>query len=55
MQKDIEVKTEELSGAEYNTETGEIKWKLQLPAGETMKKRLSFKVKYPKDKQIMGL
>ena len=55
MQKEIEVKTEELSGAEYNTETGEIKWKIQLPAGETAKKRLTFKVKYPKDKQIMGL
>lgn len=55
MQKDIEVKIEELSGAEYNSETGEVKWKIQLPAGETTKKRLAFKVKYPKDKQIMGL
>jgi uncharacterized protein (TIGR02231 family) len=55
MQKDIEVKVEELSGGEHNTETGEVKWKLQIPAGETAKKRLSFKVKYPKDKQILGL
>ena len=55
MQKEIEVKTEELSGAEYNSETGEVKWTIQLPAGESIKKRLSFKVKYPKDKQIIGL
>ncbi|MBK9399352.1 MAG: DUF4139 domain-containing protein [Bacteroidetes bacterium] len=55
MQKDIEVKVEELSGGEHNVETGEVKWKLQIPAGETTKKRLSFKVKYPKDKQILGL
>lgn len=55
MQKDIEVKIEELSGAEYNSETGEVKWKMQIPAGEANKKRLTFKVKYPKDKQIMGL
>ncbi|MBK7885746.1 MAG: DUF4139 domain-containing protein [Bacteroidetes bacterium] len=43
MQKDIEVKVEELSGGEHNTETGEVKWKLQIPAGETAKKRLSLR------------
>ena len=54
-QKDIEVKIEEMSGAQYNSETGEIKWTLTLAPGETVKKRLAFKVKYPKDKQVMGL
>ena len=54
-QKDIEVKIEEMSAAQYNSETGEIKWTLTLAPGETVKKRLAFKVKYPKDKQIMGL
>lgn len=54
-QKDIEVKIEEMSGAQYNSETGEIKWTLTLAPGETVKKRLAFKVKYPKDKQIVGL
>ncbi|MBL0098338.1 MAG: DUF4139 domain-containing protein [Bacteroidetes bacterium] len=43
MQKDIEVKVEELSGGEHNVETGEVKWKLQIPAGETTKKRLSLR------------
>ncbi len=55
MQKDIEVKAEELSGGYLNPETGEVKWKLSIPAGESIKKRLSFKVKYPKDKQVIGL
>lgn len=55
MNKEIDVKIEELSNAEMNAETGEVKWKLQIPAGESVKKRLSFKVKYPKDKQILGL
>jgi len=54
-QKDIEVKIDEMSGAEYNAETGEIKWKIQLAAVESQKKKLSFKVKYPKDKQVLGL
>ncbi len=54
-QKDIEVKIEEMSAAQYNSETGEIKWTLTLAPGQTVKKRLAFKVKYPKDKQIMGL
>ncbi|MBP6511500.1 MAG: DUF4139 domain-containing protein [Bacteroidia bacterium] len=54
-QKEIEVKIDEMSGAQYNSETGEIKWTLTLAPGETVKKRLAFKVKYPKDKQIMGL
>ena len=52
---DIEVKIEEMSGAQYNSETGEIKWTLTLAPGETVKKRLAFKVKYPKDKLIIGL
>lgn len=54
-QKDIEVKVEEMSGAQYNAETGEIKWNITLAPGETIKKRLAFKVKYPKDKQVIGL
>lgn len=55
MQKEIEVKTEELSGGLYNPETGEVKWMLSLPGGESAKKRLTFTVKYPRDKQITGL
>jgi uncharacterized protein (TIGR02231 family) len=53
--KDIEVKTQELSGADYNSESGMVKWKLSIQPNETQKKKLSFSVKYPKDKQITGM
>jgi uncharacterized protein (TIGR02231 family) len=53
--KDIEVKMIEISGAEFNAETGKLTWKLNLAANETVKKKLTFSVKYPKDKVINGL
>lgn len=53
--REIEVKNTEFNGGEYNAETGFVKWTLNLAAGETQKKRFSFTVKYPKDKQVNGL
>ena len=53
--KDIEVKMMENSGAEFNAETGKLTWKLNLAPNETVKKKLTFSVKYPKDKVINGL
>lgn len=53
--KEIEVKAIELSGADLNAETGKLAWKLSLASGETVKKRLTFSVKYPKDKIVSGL
>ncbi len=53
--KDIEVKLIESSAAEYNNETGKLTWNLQIAAGETIKKRLTFSVKYPKDKTVGGI
>ncbi len=53
--KDIEVKLIEISGAEHNTETGKLTWKLQIPPNETIKKIFTFSVKYPKDKVVSGL
>jgi uncharacterized protein (TIGR02231 family) len=53
--KDIEVKMMENSGAEYNAETGKLTWKLNLAPNETVKKKLTFSVKYPKDKVINGM
>jgi uncharacterized protein (TIGR02231 family) len=54
-QKDIEVKVNELSGGDVNNTTGKVTWTLNLPAGETVKKNISFTVKYPKDKTINNL
>jgi len=52
---DVEVNTEEISGAQYDANTGKLTWKVNLAPGETIKKQLRFTVKYPKKKYIAGL
>jgi uncharacterized protein (TIGR02231 family) len=52
MNKDIEVEPEDYSGGVYNKETGRISWKLKLEPSAEKKLRLSFAVKYPKDKKV---
>ena len=49
---EIEVKVLEISDAKYNEETGELKWHYRLQAGESKKIRLSFSIKYPKNKKV---
>ncbi|NNT70880.1 DUF4139 domain-containing protein [Flavobacterium sp. IMCC34852] len=53
--KDIEIELTESSGAKINTETGILTWDLKLQPNETKKVRISYKVKYPKDKIIDNL
>lgn len=53
--KSMEVELLESDGAAVNTETGVLTWKLSLAPGETKKVRLSYSVKYPKDKRIANL
>ncbi len=53
--KDITVEIEELSGANENKETGVLTWELKLNSNETKKIRISYKVKYSKDKFIDNL
>ena len=53
--KDIEVKLVERSGAEYNHDTGILKWKLNVLPGQSTKVSFEFTVKYPKDQFIPGL
>lgn len=53
--EDINVKILEISGAELNKETGILKWKVKLNPGETITKRLSYILTYPKNKQINGI
>jgi uncharacterized protein (TIGR02231 family) len=52
---DIEVETEEISGALYDATTGKLTWKLTLAPGETVKKQVKFNVKYPRKKYVSGL
>ncbi len=48
--KDINVELLERSDAVNNEETGVLSWKLKLAPGEVKKLRISYSVRYPKDK-----
>ncbi|MBK6988281.1 MAG: mucoidy inhibitor MuiA family protein [Bacteroidetes bacterium] len=51
----IKISIDETSGAEFNTETGMLKWRLKLNSAENKKLRLVYSVKYPKDQNVSGL
>jgi len=48
--KDIEEELLDGSGATVNKDTGILTWNVELAAGESRKIRISYSVKYPKDK-----
>jgi uncharacterized protein (TIGR02231 family) len=51
----IDVSLQNAGGAKYNKTNGKLVWELDLKANETRKLSYQFEVKYPKDKQVMGL
>ena len=53
--KEIEIELKDKDGAKVNTETGILTWELDLKPNETRKIRISYVVKYPKDKIISNL
>jgi uncharacterized protein (TIGR02231 family) len=53
--KEIEVELIDDGGAAINTEVGVLTWKVTLKPGESIKKRFTYTVKYPKDKKIVNL
>lgn len=53
--KDIEIELKESDNAKVNSETGILTWDLDLKPNETKKIRISYKVRYPKDKVIDNL
>lgn len=53
--KDITIELLEDGKAKVNTETGILTWKLKLAPNETKKIRISYKVRFPKDKVIDNL
>ena len=53
--KEIEIELLQSDGAKVNTETGILTWDLDLKPNETKKIRISYRVKYPKDKVIDNL
>ena len=53
--KEITIELLDNGKAKVNLETGILTWDIKLGAGETKKFRISYKVKYPKDKFIDNL
>ncbi len=53
--KEIEIELKQKEGAKVNSETGLLSWELNLKPNETKKIRISYTVKYPKDKIIGNL
>lgn len=53
--KDITIEYLDKDGAKHNEETGVLTWEIKLKPNETKKYRISYKVKYPKDKVIGNL
>lgn len=53
--KEIEIELLEKDGAKVNKETGVLTWDINLKPNETKKIRISYVVKYPKDKIIANL
>jgi uncharacterized protein (TIGR02231 family) len=51
----IEVKLIESDGATLDAENGKLTWTIYATAGETVKKKFSYSVKYPKGKVINGM
>jgi uncharacterized protein (TIGR02231 family) len=49
----IEVDAVELTGGRYNSQTGEVKWDLDIRPGETRQLIMTYSVKFPKDKTII--
>ena len=50
--KDIEVEALDISSANYDKDYGKLTWKFILKPSESKELKLSYSVKYPKDKQI---
>lgn len=53
--KEIEIELKQKDGAKINSEKGLLSWELNLKPNETKKIRISYTVKYPKDKIIGNL
>ena len=53
--KEITIELTDNGKAKVNAETGILTWDIKLGAGESKKYRITYKVKYPKDKIIDNL
>lgn len=53
--KDVTVTADDTNNAMVNTETGVLTWKISLKPGESVKKRFTYTVRYPKELKIANL
>jgi uncharacterized protein (TIGR02231 family) len=53
--KDITIEDKEAPGAVINGDNGAVKWTMDLKASETRNEKLSYTVKYPKDRTVSNL
>ena len=51
-EKDIAVDIEEISGANLDAPSGRLQWVKSLPPGETVKYKIAFTVRYPKNRTV---
>ncbi|MEL7002208.1 MAG: DUF4139 domain-containing protein [Bacteroidota bacterium] len=51
-ESDISVEVQDISGASWNKSNGQLKWKLKLAPNESVRKLISFSVKYPANKSL---
>ncbi|WP_338763160.1 DUF4139 domain-containing protein [Bernardetia sp. ABR2-2B] len=52
MDSRIEVETENLSGGDLNSRTGQVIWNTEISASDSKKFKLEYTIKYPKGKQL---
>lgn len=52
---DIKVELTDPAGGVYDAEKGQLTWQLTLTPGETWERTFRFVVKYPRQKQVVGL
>jgi hypothetical protein len=48
----ITVSTDEISDGKKNDETGEVQWRLKVPANKVLSKEIGYTVKYPKNMSV---
>jgi uncharacterized protein (TIGR02231 family) len=51
--KEIEITANEVSGADYNKESGKLLWRIELKPSESKTFRTKYTVKYPRNKTVL--
>jgi uncharacterized protein (TIGR02231 family) len=52
-QEEIQISLAEKTGAEYQESNGKLSWKLEIPEMQTVKIKIGYSVRYPRDKVVI--